>query len=85
MKPVCNGISVSHDNPHEGQYIREYPAATFRQMMTLLQQGWPQLMQDVRLPDKVPDTLYLGRTASQPLHRETRHCGFHLTEHRPPH
>ncbi|HFV0609318.1 TPA: LPD7 domain-containing protein [Escherichia coli] len=60
MKPVCNGISVSHDNPHEGQYIREYPAATFRQMMTLLQQGWPQLMQDVRLPDKVPDTLYLG-------------------------
>ncbi|MDF8952618.1 DNA primase, partial [Escherichia coli] len=43
MKPVCNGISVSHDNPHEGQYIREYPAATFRQMMTLLQQGWPQL------------------------------------------
>ncbi|EFL0345766.1 DNA primase, partial [Escherichia coli] len=44
MKPVCNGISVSHDNPHEGQYIREYPAATFRQMMTLLQQGWPQLM-----------------------------------------
>ncbi|EMV8138695.1 DNA primase [Escherichia coli] len=60
MKPVCNGISVSHDNPHEGQYIREYPAATFRQMMALLQQGWPQLMQDVRLPDKVPDTLYLG-------------------------
>ncbi|MGK4850319.1 LPD7 domain-containing protein [Escherichia coli] len=60
MKPVCNGISVSHDNPHEGQYIREYPAATFRQMMTLLQQGWPQLMQDIRLPDKVPDTLYLG-------------------------
>lgn len=60
MKPVCNGISVSHDNPHEGQYIREYPAATFRQMMTLLQQGWPQLMQDVRLPDKVPDPLYLG-------------------------
>ncbi|HHY7558771.1 TPA: DUF5710 domain-containing protein [Escherichia coli] len=60
MKPVCNGISVSHDNPHEGQYIREYPATTFRQMMTLLQQGWPQLMQDVRLPDKVPDTLYLG-------------------------
>ncbi|MFS3775982.1 LPD7 domain-containing protein [Escherichia coli] len=60
MKPVCNGISVSHDNPHEGQYIREYPVATFRQMMTLLQQGWPQLMQDVRLPDKVPDTLYLG-------------------------
>ncbi|MWL44005.1 DNA primase [Escherichia coli] len=60
MKPVCNGSSVSHDNPHEGQYIREYPAATFRQMMTLLQQGWPQLMQDVRLPDKVPDTLYLG-------------------------
>ncbi|EGO4197266.1 DNA primase [Escherichia coli] len=60
MKPVCNGISVSHDNPHEGQYIREYPAATFRQMMTLLQQGWPQLMQDVRLPDRMPDTLYLG-------------------------
>ncbi|HGF1748283.1 TPA: LPD7 domain-containing protein, partial [Escherichia coli] len=70
MKPVCNGISVSHDNPHEGQYIREYPAATFRQMMTLLQQGWPQLMQDVRLPDKVPDTLYLGedrQPAAAPL------------------
>ncbi|EAW1321287.1 DNA primase [Salmonella enterica subsp. diarizonae] len=60
MIPVSCGITVPHDRPEQGQRIQAYPAETFRQVMAQIRQGWPELTQDMRLPDTLPQTLYLG-------------------------
>ncbi|EKF0508217.1 DNA primase [Escherichia coli] len=60
MAPVICGISVSHDNPHAGQHIREYPMSTFRMVMAQIQQTWPQVMKEVSFPGNLPDNLYLS-------------------------
>lgn len=60
MTPVSCGITVPHDRPEQGQRIQAYPAETFRQVMAQIRQGWPELTQDMRLPDTLPQTLYLG-------------------------
>lgn len=60
MTPAGCGITVPHDRPEQGQRIQAYPAATFSQVMAQIRQGWPELTQDVRLPDALPQALYLG-------------------------
>ncbi|HGB0710400.1 TPA: LPD7 domain-containing protein [Salmonella enterica subsp. enterica serovar Typhimurium] len=60
MTPAGCGITVPHDRPEQGQRIQAYPAATFSQVMAQIRQGWPELTQDVRLPDTLPQALYLG-------------------------
>lgn len=60
MTPVSCGITVPHERPEQGQRIQAYPAETFRQVMAQIRQGWPELTQDMRLPDTLPQTLYLG-------------------------
>ncbi|HAF2120083.1 TPA: DNA primase [Salmonella enterica] len=60
MTPAGCGITVPHDRPEQGQRIQAYPAATFSQVMAQIRQGWPELTQDVHLPDALPQALYLG-------------------------
>ncbi len=60
MTPAGCGITVPHDRPEQGQRIQAYPAATFSQVMAQIRQGWPELTQDVHLPDTLPQALYLG-------------------------
>ncbi|ELE9460950.1 DNA primase [Salmonella enterica] len=60
MTPVSCGITVPHERPEQGQRIQAYPAETFRQVMAQIRHGWPELTQDMRLPDTLPQTLYLG-------------------------
>lgn len=60
MTPVSCGITVPHERPEQGQRIQAYPAETFRQVMAQIRQGWPELTEDMRLPDTLPQTLYLG-------------------------
>ncbi|EAT0257633.1 DNA primase [Salmonella enterica] len=60
MTPVSCGITVPHERPEQGQRIQAYPAETFCQVMAQIRQGWPELTQDIRLPDTLPQTLYLG-------------------------
>ncbi len=52
MTPVSNGITVDNDLPHAGQHIPEFPMKTFSQVMSQMQQHWPQIMQEVRSPQK---------------------------------
>ncbi|EEM8924395.1 DNA primase [Salmonella enterica] len=60
MTPVSCGITVPHERPEQGQRIQAYPAETFRQVTAQIRQGWPELTQDMRLPDTLPQALYLG-------------------------
>ncbi|HGC4924906.1 TPA: hypothetical protein ACIYO6_005670, partial [Escherichia coli] len=75
MTPVSNGITVDNDLPHAGQHILEFPMKTFSQVMSQMQQHWPQIMQEVRSPKNPPNNLYIGedrQPASEPQDQSMR-------------
>ncbi|HBE7877117.1 TPA: DNA primase [Escherichia coli] len=75
MTPVSNGITVDNDHPHAGQHILEFPMKTFSQVMSQMQQHWPQIMQEVRSPKNPPNNLYIGedrQPASEPQDQSMR-------------
>ncbi|EFL3796622.1 TPA: LPD7 domain-containing protein [Escherichia coli] len=75
MTPVSNGITVDNDHPHAGQHILEFPMKTFSQVMSQMQQHWPQIMQEVRSPKNPPNNLYIGedrQPASAPQDQSMR-------------
>lgn len=75
MTPVSNGITVDNDHPHAGQHILDFPMATFSQVMSQMQQHWPQIMQEVRSPKNPPNNLYIGedrQPASAPQDQSMR-------------
>ncbi|HGV7777215.1 TPA: LPD7 domain-containing protein [Escherichia coli] len=75
MTPVSNGITVDNDQPHAGQHILEFPMKTFSQVMSQMQQHWPQIMQEVRSPKNPPNNLYIGedrQPASAPQNQSMR-------------
>ncbi|EMR7861338.1 DNA primase [Escherichia coli] len=75
MTPVSNGITVDNDLPHAGQHILEFPMKTFSQVMSQMQQHWPQIMQEVRSPKNPPNNLYIGedrQPASAPQDQSMR-------------
>ncbi|HAV9327943.1 TPA: DNA primase [Escherichia coli] len=75
MTPVSNGITVDNDHPHAGQHTLEFPMATFSQVMSQMQQHWPQIMQEVRSPKNPPNNLYIGedrQPASAPQDQSMR-------------
>ncbi|EES4807607.1 TPA: LPD7 domain-containing protein [Escherichia coli] len=75
ITPVSNGITVNNDQPHAGQHILEFPMATFSQVMSQMQQHWPQIMQEVRSPKNPPNNLYIGedrQPASAPQDQSMR-------------
>ncbi|EOV4453522.1 LPD7 domain-containing protein [Escherichia coli] len=75
ITPVSNGITVNNDQPHAGQHILEFPMKTFSQVMSQMQQHWPQIMQEVRSPKNPPNNLYIGedrQPASAPQDQSMR-------------
>ncbi|EFM8104287.1 DNA primase [Escherichia coli] len=75
ITPVSNGITVNNDQPHAGQHTLEFPMATFSQVMSQMQQHWPQIMQEVRSPKNPPNNLYIGedrQPASAPQDQSMR-------------
>ncbi|HEA8521821.1 TPA: DNA primase [Escherichia coli] len=75
ITPVSNGITVNNDQPHAGQHILEFPMKTFSQVMSQMQQHWPQIMQEIRSPKNPPNNLYIGedrQPASAPQDQSMR-------------
>ncbi|MCW3234602.1 hypothetical protein [Escherichia coli] len=74
ITPVSNGITVNNDQPHAGQHILEFPMKTFSQVMSQMQQHWPQIMQEVRSPKILPIICTLVKTGNLHQHLRINQC-----------
>lgn len=60
MASVPGGISVSHDNPDNGQRIQAFPVETFLKVTEQMRLGWSEEMAALRMPENVASHFFLG-------------------------